>query len=117
MNILLVLLALQTPTIPGSLDAYVYTAPQGWTATKYPDGIVFASPVFPTGERCQMTLFLMRRASRDLLDDAHRAFVDIFQVDPFQNNAYPFPTATVSRGTAAAGWNYLVIQKSIRGQL
>lgn len=105
------------PTIPGSLDDYVYTIPASWTKTAYPDGIVYASPVYSTGERCQLSVFLMRRPGTDLLTDARRAYADIFQMDPFQYNAYPYPTATVTRGTAAAGWNYLVIQKSIRGQV
>jgi len=104
-------------TVTGSLDDYVYAVPAGWTQTVYPDGIVYASPVFETGERCQFTVFQMRPASGDLLADARRAFVEIFQVDPFQNNAYPFPTATLTRGVGAAGWSYLVIQKSIRGQV
>jgi hypothetical protein len=105
------------PTVPGSLTDYSYAVPEGWTHTVYPDGIVYVSPVFNTGERCQMTVFFMRRSSGDLLADARRAYADIFQMDPFQYNAYPFPTATVTRGTAAAGWSYLVIQKSIRGQV
>jgi hypothetical protein len=103
--------------LPGSLADYVYQLPEAWTRTVYPDGIVYASPVFATGERCHLTVFLERRASGDLLTDARRAYAGIFQMDPFQNNAYPFPTATVMRGTSAAGWNYLVIQKSIHGQV
>ena len=103
--------------LTGSLDDYVYEVPAGWTRTAYPDGIVYASPLFETGERCQFTIFQMRRASGDLLTDARRAYADIFQIDPFQNNAYPFPTVTLTRGTAAAGWSYLVIQKSIHGQV
>ena len=103
--------------IPGTLDDYVYAVPIGWTRTAYPDGIVATSPLLATGERCQMSVFLMRRPGGDLLTDARRAFADLFQVDPFANNAYPFPTATVTQGTAAAGWNYLIIQKSIHGQV
>ena len=101
----------------GSLDDYVLTIPQGWTRTVYPDGIVYASPVFETGERCQLTTFQMRQASGDLLADARRAFADIFREDPFQNNSYPYATATISRGTAAAGWNYLAITKPIHGRV
>jgi hypothetical protein len=105
------------PTIAGSLNDYRYTIPEGWTRAVYPDGIVYGSPLLQTGERCQISVFLMRRASGNVLADARRAYADIFQMDPFQNNAYPFPTATVSTGVAAAGWTYLVIQKSIRGQV
>ena len=101
----------------GSLNEYVYTVPPGWAGTVYPDGIVYASPFYNTGERCQMSVFQMRPASGDLLGDARRAFFDIFREDPFQNNSYPYPTATVSRGTAAAGWNYLTIQKPIHGRV
>ena len=102
---------------PGSLDDYIITIPQGWTRQPYPDGIVYASPVFNTGERCQLTTFQMRQPSGDLLRDARRAFAEIFREDPFQNNSYPYPTATITRGTAAAGWNYLIIQKPIHGRV
>ena len=116
MNALLLAALLATQN-PNTLDDYVYQIPQGWTGTVYPDGIVYGSPLLQTGERCQITVFQMRSGSGDLIADARRAFFDIFQLDPFQNNAYPFPTATVTRGTAAAGWNYVVIRKSIRGQV
>lgn len=101
----------------GSLDDYLITIPAGWTKRPYPDGIVYASPVFNTGERCQLTTFQMRRPSGDLLRDARRAFAEIFQEDPFQNNSYPYATATITRGTAATGWNYLIIQKPIHGRV
>lgn len=122
MKLLLLILLAQAPppavpTVAGSLDDYVYKNPEGWTHTVYPDGIVYGSPLLQNGERCQISVFLMRRASGNLLADARRAYADIFQLDPLQYNAYPFPTATVSTGTAAAGWSYLVIQKSIRGQV
>jgi len=110
-------LAAQAAQPSGSLTEYVYTVPVGWTGTVYPDGIVYGSPFYNTGERCQLSVFQMRTASGDLLADARRAFADIFKVDPFQFNAYPYPTATVSRGTAAAGWNYLVITKPINGRV
>ena len=102
---------------PPSLDDYVITIPTGWTRTVYPDGIVYASPVFNTGERCQLTTFQMRQSSGDLLADARQVFTDIFREDPFQNNSYPYPTATITRGTAAAGWKYLIIQKPIHGRV
>src|SRR5947208_7708755 len=97
-------LAAQAPQPSGSLTEYVYAVPAGWTGTVYSDGIVYGSPVYNTGERCQLSVFQMRTASGDLLSDARRAFADIFKVDAFQYNAYPYPTSTVSRGTAAAGW-------------
>lgn len=101
---------------PGSLDNYSYSVPQGWTRANYPDGIVYGSPMFNNGERCQISIFQMRPASGSLLADARTAFMQIFQTDPFQNNAYPYPPATVTRATAADGWNYVIIQKSIRGR-
>jgi hypothetical protein len=43
-------------------------------------------------------------------------YASIFQTDPFQNNEYPYPAASFTRGTSADGWNYFIIQKSIHGQ-
>lgn len=121
MNVILVaLLAVQVPTIPtipGSLTDYVYKLPADWQRTDYPDGIVYASPIYNTGERCQLSVFLMRRTAGDLLVTARQVYAEIFRLDPFQNNQYPYPVATVTRGTAAAGWSYLVIQRSIHGQV
>lgn len=105
------------PTIPGSLTDYDYKLPVDWQRTDYPDGIVYASPIYNTGERCQLSVFLMRRAAGDLLATARQVYAEIFRLDPFQNNQYPYPVATVTRGTAAAGWSYLIIQRSIRGQV
>jgi hypothetical protein len=88
----------------GSTGDYVYKVPEGWTGTTFPDGgIVYASPVYETGERCQLGIFPMRRSSADLLTDARQAFADIFRVDPFQDNGYPFPEAKISRGTRRGG--------------
>jgi hypothetical protein len=101
----------------GSTDDYVYAPPRDWIRTAYPDGIVYASPLFGNGERCQLSVFPMRHASGDLPADARRAFADIFKMDPFQDNAYPYPTATLQRGVAAQGWEYFVIKRSIRGRV
>jgi hypothetical protein len=107
----------QAPSPAGSLDNYVYTVPRGWTRANYPDGIVYGSPLFNNGERCQISVFPMRPASGNLLTDARNAYRQIFQLDPFQNNAYPYPTATLTRGTSSEGWHYLIIKRSIRGQV
>lgn len=101
---------------PASLDSYIYSIHQGWTRANYPDGIVYGSSLFNNGERCQISIFQMRQASGDLVADARRAYGDIFQTDPFQNNDYPYPAATFTRGTSADGWNYFIIQKSIHGR-
>ena len=99
-----------------TLDDYVYTIPQGWTRTVYPDGIVYGSQLFSNGERCQISVFPPRPGTGNLPADARNAYAQIFQIDPLQNNAYPYPTATFTRGTSAEGWNYFIIRKSIRGQ-
>jgi hypothetical protein len=72
--------------------------------------------MFNNGERCQISVFQMRPASGNLLADARNAYMQIFQTDPFQNNAYPYPPGTLTRGKSAEGWDYLIIQKSIHGQ-
>jgi hypothetical protein len=101
----------------GSLDNYVYAVPRGWMRANYPDGIVYGSPMFNNGERCQISVFQMRPASGNLMTDARNAYVQIFQIDPLQNNAYPFPTATLTRGTSSEGWHYFIIKRSIRGRV
>ena len=113
---LLVMLGL-APTSAAQTADLVYTLPQGWTTKSYPDGIVHGSPLFSNGERCQISVFPLRASTGNLAVDARKAFRDLFQVDPLQNNAYPFPTATLYRGTAAQGWDYVVIRRSIRGRV
>jgi len=102
----------------GATSDYIYTIPEGWSGKAYPDGgIVYGSQLYSTGERCQISVFPMRKASGDLFADARNAYMSIFQVDPLANNAYPYPTAVLTRGTAAAGWPYAIIQRSIRGRI
>ncbi|HEY6059370.1 MAG TPA: hypothetical protein VIV10_02185, partial [Gemmatimonadales bacterium] len=102
---------------PASLDDYVYTIPEGWTRTVYPDGIVYGSQLFSNGERCQISVFPPRPGTGDLAADARSIYTQIFQVDPLQNNAYPYPEATFTRGTSAEGWSYFILRKSIRGRV
>jgi len=103
---------------PGVLSDYLYSIPQGWTGTQYPDGgTVYGSQMYNNGERCQISVFPMRRGTGNLFADARNTYMSIFQVDPLANNAYPYPTATLTRGTAAAGWQYVIIQRSIRGRV
>jgi len=59
----------------------------------------------------------MRPASGSLLAEARNAYRQIFQIDPFQDNSYPDPTVTLTRGTSSEGWNYLIIKRSIRGRV
>ena len=106
------------PSAGDGAGDWVYTLPQGWTTKTYPDGgVVNGSPLLSNGERCQISVFPPRPSSGNLMTDARKAFQDIFQVDPLANNAYPYPTATLYRGTAAQGWDYAVIRRSIRGRV
>lgn len=108
---------------PGSVGVsvagnYSYAIPQGWGGTAYPDGgIVYGSQMYNNGERCQISVFPLRPASGNLVQDARGIYAQIFQIDPFQNNDYPYPAATFVRGIGADGWNYFIIQKSIRGRV
>jgi hypothetical protein len=104
------------PSAPASLADYVYTIPQGWARTVYPDGIVYGSQLFSNGERCQISVFPPRPGTGNLPGDARNAYAQIFQTDPLQNNAYPYPPATFTRGISADGWSYFIIRKSIHGQ-
>jgi hypothetical protein len=115
--------SLATSTLGGSVPArppqtwadYTYTPPVGWTGTAYPDGIVYASPVYESGERCQLTLFQTRPAAGDLAEDTFRVYRDLFEIDPRQNSSYPFPAPTFARGTSAQGWPFFLVQKAIGG--
>lgn len=101
----------------GSFADYIYSIPQGWNATTYPDGLVHSSPTFSNGERCQLTVLQMRRASGDVAMDAIGAFTEIFKSDPRQNASYPYPAPTFTHGTSGDGWEYFMIQKSLGGQV
>src|ERR1700730_4066847 len=48
---------------PAGFANYIYAAPQGWTTSQYPDGIVLRSPVYNTGEQCNITLWPMRAST------------------------------------------------------
>lgn len=103
---------------PGVLSDYLYSIPQGWTGTQYPDGgTVYGSQMYSNGERCQISVFPMRRGSGNLFADARQVYASIFQMDPLQDNAYPYPVATLTRGIAAEGWQYVIIQRSIHGRV
>lgn len=102
---------------PQTWAEYTYTPPVGWTGTVYPDGVVYASPVYDTGERCQLTLFQTRPVAGDLAEDTFRVYRDLFKIDPRQNSSYPFPAPTLARGTSAQGWPFFMVRKPIGGHV
>jgi hypothetical protein len=61
-----------------------YTIPKGWIGQTYPDGIVYVSPVFNTGEKCVLTIFQIQPTSGNLQNDASNVFREVFHTDPFQ---------------------------------
>ena len=67
----------QVPAAP--VNDYVYTLPPAWTATPYPDGLVLMSPPSATNERCVFTVWPMRPAGTNLLQDAYAVFQDVFR--------------------------------------
>ena len=67
----------QVPAAP--VIDYVYTLPPAWTATPYPDGLVLMSPPSATNERCVFTVWPMRPAGTNLLQDAYAVFQDVFR--------------------------------------
>lgn len=96
---------------------FAYAIPEGWTGQKYPDGIVYVSPVFNNDEKCVLTVFQMRPTSGNLENDASNVFREVFNTDPFQNSSYPYPSPTLGKGISPQGWEYFIIKKSIRGQV
>lgn len=115
--------SLATPTlgvppataVPRTWSGYTYTPPDGWTATTYADGIVYASPVSETGERCQLSMLQARPVSGDLAEHTFAVYRELFKVDPRQNSSYPYPAPTFTRGTSAQGWPYFMVRKPIGG--
>jgi hypothetical protein len=83
----------------------------------FEDGVLHASPVYPTGERCQLAMVPPRRASGDLSRDAISLFQEATKEDPRARSGYPFPSPVFVRGTSADGWPYFMVRKSIHGQL
>ena len=100
---------MNTSTI-GSLSDYVYTIPEGWTPTQYPDGIVLRSPVYNTGEQCLLTMWPMRPAGNNLLSDANNAFFDIYKTYELRSSSTP---ASVIKGISPQGWEYAIVKKPI----
>jgi len=100
---------------PASLADYVFSSPPGWTATQYPDGLVLMSPMSATNERCVMTLWPMRPAGANLLNDANMIFREVYKTYELRNmtvRGTPLPSSLV-RGTSGQGWNYVIVRRGI----
>jgi len=104
----------QAPGTPGAaaLSDYIYSAPQGWAVTSYPDGIVINSPVSNSGERCLLNLWPMRPASNDLQGDARNVFAEVFKAFQPRTSDYATP-AVLSKGVSAQGWEYFISKQPI----
>jgi hypothetical protein len=100
----------------GTLDDYIYTAPAGWATQKFPDGIVLSSPFSSTQEKCFISMWPMRPAGADLLQDAITAFRDVWLRNYVLRNQTPagfaFPEAIV-HGHSGQGWDYVIVKKGI----
>ena len=98
-----------------TLDAYVFATPPGWTATRYVDGIVLLSPRSSTNEVCVVTLWPMRPAGGNLLEDADNIFRDVYRAYEPRNQTTrgsPMPSS-VTRGTSGQGWDYVIVKRGI----
>jgi hypothetical protein len=104
------------PTGPGSLGDYVYATPQGWTAQQFPDGIVLSSPFSSTQEKCFISMWPMRPAGPDLLQDANNAFRDVWLRTYVLRNQTPagfaFPESVI-HGLSGQGWEYVIMRRGI----
>lgn len=100
----------------GTLDDYVYTVPAGWTAQRFPDGIVLSSPFSSTQEKCFISMWPMRPAGADLLQDANNAFRDVWLRNYVLRNQTPagfaFPESTI-HGASGQGWEYVIVRRGI----
>ena len=101
----------------GQWGDFRYTVPEGWTTSTFADGVLHASGIQANGERCQLGVLQPRPTSGDLTSDAIQLFQEAFKVDPRANSGHPFPMAVITRGTASAGWRWVMVRKSIGGQL
>jgi hypothetical protein len=104
----------ESPAAGGGLDNYVFTPLPSWTAQQTPDGIVLLSPVYNTGERCQLNLFPMRSSSQDLAEEAIDLFRQVFRTDPL--TSYPAPSPRMAHGFSPQGWEYFSLRKLVGGQ-
>jgi hypothetical protein len=97
-------------TGPASLSSYIYAAPQGWTITPYPDGIVLSTGVSNTGEKCNITLWPMRLSSGNLQNDANNLFTEVFKSFQLANGS---TSPSIIKGISAQGWEYFIVKRAI----
>lgn len=102
------------PGAGDSLSNYVYAVPTNWTGERLNDRIVLGSPLYPNGERCQLTMLPMQPSSQPLANDALGLFRQWFQADPL--GSYPSPPPILTRGVSPQGWEYFGIRKLVGGQ-
>jgi hypothetical protein len=96
-----------TVPVRSSLGDYVFTAPTGWTTTRYADGIVLSSN---NGENCRLTLWPMRPAGQSLANDASLLFSQVFRgLQLKQDSTAP----SVVRGVSAQGWDYYLLKHGL----
>jgi len=98
-----------------SLGDYVFTAPQGWATSHYPDGIVLTSPGSATGEHCMISMWPMRPAGQNLLRDADTAFQQIFSTYEARNQTSRGTDLrpSIIQGLSGQGWEYLILKRGI----
>jgi hypothetical protein len=102
------------PASGAGLENYRYETPPSWTAQQTQQGIVLMSPMYPNGERCQLTLLPMRTTSAPLANEALGLFGQVFRADPLET--YPTPPARMARGVSPQGWEYFSMRKLVGGQ-
>src|SRR5437762_5895445 len=93
----------------GSLAEYVYTVPNGWTASQDSKGIVLTSPKSQFGEVCYIAMSPIAPSSGDLFNDANRVWQQNFSA--FGNPV--MSTTLLNRGVSPQGWEYAVVRRGI----
>jgi hypothetical protein len=100
------------PRGSGVFGDYLYTPPEGWTATPSGTGLWIASAPLDAGERCTIGLWPMAPTSGDLFTDAQQAWGRVFQgfvVRPED----PLNKTVLVRGVAPQGWEYALLRRGI----
>jgi len=98
-----------------TLNDYVFAMPPGWTGTKYSDALVLMSPASATNEKCVVSVWPMRPAGPNLLNDANNAFRDVykaFDLKSMTTRGTQMP-ASIVHGTSGQGWEYVVIKRGV----
>src|SRR5262249_35445828 len=97
-----------------TIDDYIFTAPPGWTGTKYTDALTF-SAVGNGSERCFMSIYPMRAPGPSLEQDANKAFAEAYRGLQQRNQDGPgaaMPPVMI-RGTSGQGWDYVIVKRGI----